>query len=141
MTHILEAGKVIRLAPFANLVLVRNPGISFGMFADIVGVYPLMASALKIIVVAILLVLGAKGRTSRDAAAFSVLAGGAAGNILDRIRNGAVTDFIDLHAAGWHWPAFNLADVFILTAAAMLVTSHRSPPPPHPDRHEPKNVS
>jgi signal peptidase II len=50
-----------------------------------------------------------------------LIAGGATGNIVDRIRQGAVTDFLDFHASGWHWPTFNLADVAIVLGVTMLL--------------------
>ena len=46
---------------------------------------------------------------------------GGGGNLIDRIANGAVTDFLDLHWRSFHWPAFNLADVFIVIAAAVWI--------------------
>jgi hypothetical protein len=49
--------------------------------------------------------------------------GGALGNVADRLRHGAVTDFLDFHAAGHHWPAFNLADTAIVVGVALLVVA------------------
>jgi signal peptidase II len=49
------------------------------------------------------------------------MAGGALGNIWDRWRHGAVTDFLDLHWAGWHWPTFNMADVAITCGVGMIL--------------------
>ncbi len=54
------------------------------------------------------------------ATAAGTIAGGAVGNVVDRLRQGAVTDFLDLHALGWHWPTFNLADVLIVGGAAAI---------------------
>ena len=50
-----------------------------------------------------------------------LIAGGALGNVADRLRHGAVTDFLDFHAAGHHWPAFNLADAAIFVGVALLL--------------------
>ena len=47
--------------------------------------------------------------------------GGALGNVVDRLRYGAVVDFLDFHVAGWHWPAFNLADAGICVGAGLIV--------------------
>ena len=52
--------------------------------------------------------------------AFGAIAGGAVGNAFDRLRHGGVTDFLDFHAGGWHWPTFNLADVAICMGAGLL---------------------
>jgi signal peptidase II len=53
--------------------------------------------------------------------AFSLIIGGAFGNVIDRLHNGGVTDFIDFHIAGYHWPAFNLADSVIFIGVAILL--------------------
>ena len=53
--------------------------------------------------------------------ALGLVIGGALSNILDRARHGAVTDFLDLHLAAYHWPAFNLADVAVVTGTALLL--------------------
>lgn len=55
--------------------------------------------------------------------ALSLILGGALGNVLDRIMYGAVVDFIDLHYANWHWPAFNIADSAICIGAGLLIWS------------------
>jgi signal peptidase II len=54
-------------------------------------------------------------------AALSLVLGGALGNVIDRIRFGHVVDFVDIHAMGWHWPAFNVADSGITVGAAILI--------------------
>jgi signal peptidase II len=55
--------------------------------------------------------------------ALSLILGGAAGNVLDRLMYGAVVDFIDLHYANWHWPAFNVADSAICIGAVLIIVS------------------
>jgi signal peptidase II len=65
----------------------------------------------------------------REGMALSLILGGAVGNLIDRIRDGMVTDFIDLHAAGHHWPTFNLADIAITLGAAWLVLDAFRPAP------------
>jgi signal peptidase II len=54
-------------------------------------------------------------------AALGFIVGGAIGNIIDRLRFGAVADFLDVHAMGFHWPAFNIADTMITVGAAVLI--------------------
>ena len=68
-------------------------------------------------------ILGAAFRSTRrlECVALGLIAGGASGNILDRVRQGAVTDFLDVYWRGWHWPTFNLADVTITLGAALLI--------------------
>ena len=53
--------------------------------------------------------------------ALSLVLGGAIGNLIDRLRFGHVVDFLDFHAMGWHWPAFNVADSAITVGAIMLI--------------------
>ena len=62
-----------------------------------------------------------RDRRPEMAAAVGLIAGGALGNVVDRLRHGAVTDFLDFHAAGYHWPAFNLADTAIFVGVALLL--------------------
>ena len=56
-----------------------------------------------------------------ETAAYIGLIGGALGNVIDRLRIGAVVDYLDFHWLGWHWPAFNFADVFVVVGAALLL--------------------
>ena len=110
----------IEVLPFFNLVLTRNTGVTFGMFAgQSLGQWPviLFTSA----VVAALSVWLSRVSNVRQAAALGAMIGGALGNILDRFRLGGVTDFLDFHLAGYHWPAFNLADTAIVIGVAALI--------------------
>lgn len=59
---------------------------------------------------------------------FALIAGGAAGNLYDRIFRGLVIDWIDLHWVGWHWPAFNLADCAIVDGVMVMVAAQVSSP-------------
>jgi signal peptidase II len=118
---IMQPPREIALAGFLNLVLSFNTGVSFGMFADALGD---SATALGIVqAVLTVLILGAAMRVRQrsEAVALALIAGGAAGNVMDRLHRGAVVDFLDFHAAGYHWPAFNIADIAIVTGAALFV--------------------
>jgi signal peptidase II len=96
------------------LVNVRNRGIAFGLFSD--GGALLVALAAAAVVA--LLVFFALNATRRGAwVPVGLLLGGAAGNLIDRAREGAVTDFVDLPL----WPAFNLADVAIVAGVVALL--------------------
>lgn len=55
--------------------------------------------------------------------AITAMAGGASGNVVDRLMNLRVTDYLDFHASGWSWPAFNIADVFIVCGAIVFVSA------------------
>jgi signal peptidase II len=110
----------IAVLPFLNLVLVWNRGVSFGLL----GAHGLPAFAFVLVSLAIatgLLVWLWRERHAATALALGAIIGGAVGNVIDRLIHGAVVDFIDLHAAGYHWPAFNIADSAIVLGAAGLV--------------------
>lgn len=111
----------ITVTPFFNLVLVWNRGISFGLFnahSDF-GPYLLVALSLAISVFFAIWLLRADNRAL--SIAISIIIGGAIGNVIDRLRFGAVVDFLDFHAWGWHWPAFNIADSAICVGIAFVV--------------------
>lgn len=111
-------GLPVEIAPFFNIVLVWNRGVSFGMFGS---TGPLVLAALATAVAVVLVVWMLRSPRRFEALALGVVAGGAAGNILDRLTRGAVVDFLDFHIGGWHWYAFNLADSAITVGIAMLL--------------------
>lgn len=111
MLDFLQAQPVpVALLPFFNLVIVWNKGVSFGMLGDAVpGVILALTLAILVIIGFVFLWLRKAALLGEQVALGAVL-GGAFGNLLDRLRFGAVFDFLDFHLAGWHWPAFNIAD-------------------------------
>ena len=121
-----EPGIRVTVTSFFNLVHVFNPGVSFGLLPDI---GPLILGGFAIVVSAILAVWLARSETRLLAIALGLTIGGAIGNVIDRLRFGAVFDFLDFHVLGWHWPAFNLADAAIsVGVAGLLLTSLLSEP-------------
>ena len=112
-------GEVREVLPFFNLVLVWNRGVSFGMFGS--ASVPWLLSGIALAVVVGLLVWLRRTDNGLVALGLALVIGGALGNVIDRIRFGAVIDFLDFHAFGWHWPAFNLADSAICVGAVVLV--------------------
>lgn len=110
------------VAGFFNLVLVFNKGAAFSFLADAPGWQtPVLAAfALLAAVVVSVLMLRSPGRRVLCAGLALVL-GGALGNVIDRLRFGYVVDFLDFHALGWHFPAFNVADSAITLGAALLI--------------------
>ena len=107
---------------FLNLVLVYNKGAAFSMLADAPGwqtpvliAFALAASA----IVGTLLVRNPHKRLF--CLGLALILGGALGNLIDRLRFGQVVDFLDFHAMGWHWPAFNVADSAITVGAVLLI--------------------
>lgn len=120
----------VALLPVLNLRLGFNTGVTFGMFADSAAGAVWLLVAIKLAVVVWLLHWLQRATSRTEAMAIGLVIGGALGNIMDRLRIGAVTDFIDAHYGGWHWPTFNLADVAIVCGVALLVvTSFRVPAP------------
>jgi len=119
----LADGSIIQLTGFANLRLAYNYGAAFSFLSDQGGWQRWFFVAVSALVSLVLLFILITGRyASRWAAfAYALLLGGALGNLFDRVRLGYVVDMIDLHAAGWHWPTFNIADSAIAIAVAMLL--------------------
>jgi signal peptidase II len=115
-------GERLELTGFLNLVLVFNKGAAFSFLAREAGWQTpvLVAFALAAAVVVSVLILRNPQKYLLCAGLAAIL-GGALGNLLDRLRFGHVVDFVDLHALGWHWPAFNVADSAITVGAALLI--------------------
>lgn len=111
------------LLPFINLTLAYNPGAAFSLLADQPGwqrwFFSALALAVSGYIVWWLRTLAAAERM--QGLALGLVLGGALGNLADRLRLGMVVDFVDLHYAGWHWPAFNVADAGITVGVALLL--------------------
>lgn len=122
MLHeVLGENAVIVITPVFNLVRAWNTGVSFSMFNNYGSLGAWMLSGTALLIVGFLL-YWLKNETSRlSQAALGMIIGGAVGNVIDRVRLGAVFDFLDFHVADSHWPAFNLADSFICVGAAVLI--------------------
>lgn len=118
---VMQPPRLIELTPFFNLTLGFNTGVSFGMFRDVFLDHPLLLAGFKAVIAAGLLVWAMRTDNSLETFALGLIAGGAVGNVLDRVRHGAVTDFLDFHVGGWHWYTFNMADVAITVGAALLI--------------------
>jgi signal peptidase II len=110
------------VAPFVNLTLVHNEGAAFSMLAGAGGWQRWLFVALALAIAVVIGVWLARGAYARKptATALTLVLGGAIGNVIDRVRLGYVIDYIDLHAGGWHWPAFNVADASITGGAVLL---------------------
>ena len=112
----------IPVTSFFNLVLVMNPGASFSFLADAGGWQKWFFIALALTISAWLVVMIRQhARQTLMPAALALVLGGALGNVIDRIRFGAVVDFLDFHLSGWHWPAFNVADSAITVGVILLL--------------------
>lgn len=112
------------IATFFNLVHVRNTGAAFSFLADAGGWQRYFFTVLGIGVSVALIWLLKRGVESRlEAAAYTLITGGAVGNVVDRMALGFVVDYLDFHWWGWHWPAFNVADICITAGAALLIAA------------------
>jgi signal peptidase II len=124
----LRAGETITVAPFWNWVLTFNQGAAFSFLADAGGwqrwFFTLLALAISAWIVA---TLRRHAGEFRLALALTFILAGALGNVIDRIRFGAVIDFIQWHAAGYYWPAFNVADSLITVGAILLALEQLRP--------------
>jgi signal peptidase II len=110
------------MTSFFNLALTYNRGISFGLFNGGAGLNALVFSFAAAAIVAVLIYWLSRASSPFLAVAIGLIIGGAVGNVIDRIRLGAVVDFLDFHIGSLHWPAFNLADSAIcIGVAAMLL--------------------
>ncbi len=122
--HLPLYGKRELIPGFFNLVHVRNTGVAFSFFAG--GDNPWRSKILAAFTVAALGMVGFLYRQTDSTEwekrwALSLIAGGAVGNLVDRIRFGEVVDFLDFYLGPYHWPAFNVADMAITAGAGMLL--------------------
>ncbi|MBT5413510.1 MAG: signal peptidase II [Rhodospirillaceae bacterium] len=119
LLDVMAPPRMIEVTGFFNLVLVWNPGISFGLFGGGGGRWLLAGLAVAIAVALVVWMV----RTVRPwlAVALGLVVGGALGNALDRLIHGRVVDFLDFHLAGFHWPAFNLADSAITVGVVVML--------------------
>ena len=113
---------VLALGPFGlDLSMVWNRGVTFGLLSGDGPWNHLILALLAAGIAVFLLRWLARAETRGVAVALGAVIGGAAGNVMDRLRFGAVVDFVDAHAWGWHWYVFNIADAGIVCGVAALV--------------------
>ncbi len=117
----LDPYEYLTVTPFFNLVLVWNRGVSFGMFNALGDHGPWLLTLLACAIGAFLIVWLLRERRPVTRLALWLVLAGAVGNAIDRIRFGAVVDFLDFHAFGYHWPAFNVADSAIVVGAGLIL--------------------
>jgi signal peptidase II len=129
MNQLTAYQEVIPLTGFFNLVHVHNTGAAFSLFADQPGWQRGFFMTVGVVAAALMLYLMRQTRGRPVfCLALALILGGAVGNVIDRALYGHVIDFLDFHVAGWHWPAFNVADSGITVGAVLLVLdSFRKP--------------
>ena len=131
---VLHPGESIYVAPFFNWVLAYNTGAAFSFLSDAGGWQRWFFTALALGVAAwIVALLRRHASDFRLSLALTLILGGALGNVIDRVRFGAVVDFVQWHAFGYYWPAFNVADSAITIGAVLLALAVTRP------FHSPRN--
>ena len=121
VTIVMNPPKRIPLIDFFSLVLVYNRGVSFGIFNGAPDWARWALIVFAVLIAAALLIWMRGAETRLLGVALGLVAGGAVGNVIDRIRYGAVVDFVDFHVGAWHFPAFNVADSAITVGVALLI--------------------
>lgn len=119
MRDYLDGGDVV-LTSFLSLVSAWNKGVGFSLLTMEGSIGPYLLSGLALAISAGLLVWLFRLQRAVPAIALGLVIGGALGNVIDRVRLGAVFDFVDVHAGGYHWPAFNLADSALSIGVVIL---------------------
>ncbi|NGQ92922.1 signal peptidase II [Rhodobacter sp. HX-7-19] len=120
---LLSQGTAVPVVPGFNLTLGFNEGASFGMMGGIMAGKPLLMAALTGALTLAFAVMAFRAHHALERAGFALVVGGALGNIIDRLRQGAVTDFLDFYWRDWHWPTFNFADIAITLGAVLILAA------------------
>ena len=130
---LLSQGTAVPVLPGFNLSLGFNTGASFGMMGGVMAGKPLLMATLTGALALVFAFMALRAQHPLERAGFALVVGGALGNIIDRLRQGAVTDFLDLYWRDWHWPTFNGADIAITLGALCILAaslpSHRRKEP------------
>jgi len=122
-TESLSLYRPVELTSWLNMTLAHNYGAAFSFLSDAGGWQRWLFTGLASVVTLVLIVWLLRLPTSEKltAAALCLIIGGAVGNLIDRVINGYVVDFIDVYVNDWHWPAFNVADSAITCGVILLL--------------------
>ena len=125
----LSYARPVEVLPFFDLTLLYNTGAAFSFLADHDGwqrwFFVFLAGVITAALLAWLVFVAI--RDWRVKAGITAVIGGAIGNVIDRVAYGHVVDFLDFHVAGWHWPAFNIADAAITIGVALIIWAELRP--------------
>lgn len=111
----------IPVTDFFNIVMVWNRGMSFGLLNQPTGYGPWILGLLAAAIIIVFTAWMVRSASRFQCFAIALVIGGALGNIMDRVRFGAVVDFLDFHAGDLHWPAFNVSDSCICVGVFLLI--------------------
>ncbi len=119
----LELYRPVELTSWLNMTLAHNTGAAFSFLASAGGWQRWFFSIVAVVISVVLLIWlwRLPNRSRLLPTALSLVLGGAIGNLIDRVRFGYVVDFIDVHYAGYHWPAFNVADSAIVIGVILIL--------------------
>ena len=119
--HFLGLNSYVQFGDYFNIVRAWNTGVSFSMFNNYgnLGVYLLSGVAIAVVLALLWWLKSENDKVVQ--VALGMIMGGAIGNVIDRLRLGAVFDFLDVHVGDSHWPAFNVADSFICIGAGLII--------------------
>ena len=133
VTDTFQYGEALRVTPFFNLVLVHNTGAAFSFLAQAGGWQRWFFTGVAIVISALLIwMLRKPGTGTLLSIGLALVLGGALGNLYDRVTLGHVVDFIQVHAGGYYFPAFNVADSAITVGVALLIWDSLRPSPRAP---------
>lgn len=110
----------IIILDFFNIIYVVNNGVSFGMFNNIANAQ-IILSILQFLIAVIISIWLFNNKNKNLVLPLGLIIGGALGNVIDRVKNGGVSDFLDFHIANYHWPAFNIADSCVFIGVVIII--------------------
>ena len=116
-------GESVSVTPFFNWVHLWNTGAAFSILTNAGGWQRYFFIGITVVISIFLIKLIRENRHKEETIAYSLILGGALGNLIDRIFRGYVVDSFDFYWRDWHWPAFNLADIAIVLGALLFVSS------------------
>ena len=119
--HYFSTGKVLEVFPCFNLLLTYNKGVSFSFLTSDSPYMPWILSAFALIICAFIVAWMHQEKDRWTRIGFALVLGGAVGNVIDRVRLGAVVDFLDFYIGTYHWPAFNIADSAICIGVFLIL--------------------
>jgi signal peptidase II len=125
----MPAGAAVPVLPFFNLMMVWNPGISYGLFPASGKFGTVLLVAVSVLVVAFLIWWLWRSTSQWLTAGFGFIIGGALGNVIDRLVYGKVADFFHFYGFGYDWYIFNVADVAITIGAILIIYDVIKPEP------------
>ncbi len=111
----------IEITSFFNLVIAWNTGVSFSMFSNMGEYMPYILITVALGITLMFAIWMLRTKNHLFGICYALIIGGALGNVADRMRFGAVIDFLDFHVMGYHWPAFNVADMAVVSGVIMLI--------------------